>query len=65
MTKYLEELGVKEEAIVNSSLFPIEEDAERSKRFEAQREELCFDERETWDLRYTSACWLYQHIKFF
>lgn len=65
MTKYLEELGVKEDAVVDSRLYSEEKDEERSKRFEEQRKEYGFDERETWDLRYTSACWLYQHIKFY
>ena len=65
MVKYLTELGVKEEAVVNSLLFHDDENESRKELFESQRAELGFDERETWDLRYTSACWLYQHIKLY
>ena len=39
MTKYLEELGVKEDAVVDSRLYSEEKDEERSKRFEEQRKE--------------------------
>lgn len=64
--KYLEEIGVKlPDPVVNSIIFSEEDNQERDARFKSQRSIYGFDERETWDLRYSSACWLYQHLKLY
>lgn len=63
MHKYLEELGIKATDIC----IPNSENTEDSRmpRFLDQREKYGFDERETWSLDYTFACWLYEHLKMY
>ena len=63
---FLEEIGVNiKDPAINSMEYPLEENVERSKKFEEQRDTYGFDERETWDLRYSSSCWIYQRLKMF
>ena len=42
-----------------------EESKERRERFKKQREEYGFDERETWAMDFTLACWIYEHFKYY
>ena len=63
--KYLEEIGVCPSAIIDSNKYHDLESDSRDELFESQRTEFGFDERETWDLRYTSACWLYSRLKMY
>lgn len=55
------------EKIEKTCLFNTKEkdDTGRHKRFMKQRKKYGFDERETWCLGYTSALWLYCHLKRF
>ena len=60
MRKYLNDIGIKEDetCIPNSA----DTSDERMPRFLEQREKYGFDERETWSLEFTFACWLYEHL---
>ena len=60
--KYLNKLGIESN---NPCVFNTEDiDAvERNKIFQKQRKKFGFDDRETWDLDYTLATWLYCHLK--
>ena len=35
----------------------------RNKKWESERQEFSFDEREMWLLDFTFFCWLYEHLK--
>ena len=39
------------------------DDEIRNQKWESERQEFSFDERETWDLCFTFFCWLYEHLK--
>lgn len=61
--KYLNKIGVKSN---NPCIFNTKEyNKKRNDKFKKQRKKYGFDERETWDLGYTSATWLYEHLKVF
>lgn len=61
--KYLNKIGVKS---TDPCVFRTEErDAKRARRFKKERKKYGFDTRETWALGYTSATWLYEHLKVF
>jgi hypothetical protein len=61
--KYLNKLGIKstEYCIFNSE----EKKDDRIKRFLKQRKKYGFDERETWSMDYTLACWVYSHFMWY
>ncbi len=60
--KYLKEIHAKE----TTCLFNTDEkDKARDKKFSKQRGKWRFDERETWDMCFTSADWLYSHLKMY
>lgn len=54
--KYLDELGVDYEYLTR------QEKSERGFRWENQKKEYGFDERETWGLDFTFYCWLYERL---
>lgn len=61
--KYLNKIGIDSE---NICLYNTEAvDFERGEKFKKQRKKHGFDERETWDMAFTSATWLYEHLKMF
>ena len=56
--KYLENILPK-----GKSPYDFECDDEiRNQKWEKEREQLGFDERETWNLDFTFFCWLYEHL---
>ena len=58
--KYLEKFSFDSETCI-----PNTSEKDRSDRdltFKRQRKKYGFDERETWGLDFTSACWLYEHL---
>lgn len=59
--KYLNKLGIKstEACIFNT------EYKKHNKRYKKERKKYGFDTRETWSMDYTSATWLYEHLKVF
>jgi len=61
--KYLNDIGIQSDdvCIFNTS----DRNDDRQERFDAQRKEFGFDERETWSLDYTIAGWLYSHLKMY
>ena len=57
--KYLENILPK-----GKSPYDFECDDEvRNQKWEKEREQYGFDERETWDLCFTFFCWLYERLK--
>lgn len=61
MHKYLNQLGIKSDS---PCIFNTEEDDEqRNEFFFEERRKHHFDSRETWNLDYTSATWLYEHLQ--
>ena len=57
--KYLENILPK-----GKSPYDFECDDEiRNQKWEKEREQLGFDERETWSLDFTFFCWLYERLK--
>ena len=58
--KFLNKIGIKstETCIFNTE----EKDVSRNNRFKKQRKKYGFDERETWSMDYTLACWIYEHF---
>ena len=57
--KYLENILPK-----GKSPYDFECDDEiRNQKWEKEREQLGFDERETWNLDFTFFCWLYERLK--
>lgn len=66
MHKYLSDIGieVKEGCVPGMNNVSILTDS-RAERFKKQIEEYGFDDRETWNLDYISACWLYEHLMMF
>ena len=57
--KYLDDILPK-----GKSPYDFECDDEiRNQKWEKEREQLGFDERETWNLDFTFFCWLYEHLK--
>ena len=63
MHKYLNELGIKS---TDPCIFNTKDDdnkSERLQRLETERMMHSFDSRETWALNFTSATWLYEHLK--
>jgi hypothetical protein len=63
MRKYLEEIGISESQ--TCAPMTTADDDSRMPRFIKQREEYGFDERETWALNFTFACWLYEHLRMY
>lgn len=63
--KYLNKLGIKSNVTCIFNTRDKELDDKKRKRWKKQRKNHEFDERETWELCYTSATWLYEHIKMF
>lgn len=59
--KYLNKLGIKstDVCIFNT------EYKKHNKRYKKERKKYGFDTRETWNLDYTSATWLYEHLKLY
>ena len=41
------------------------QDSDRQKRWDAQRSEYGFDDRETWSLDFTASTWLHSHLCMF
>ena len=41
------------------------ESKKRRKRYKKQRKKYRFDERETWSMDFTLACWIYEHFKYY
>ena len=39
------------------------DDEIRNQKWEKEREQYGFDERETWNLDFTFFCWLYEHLR--
>ena len=60
--KYLEGLGLKIEDYGGNYIYKEKEGTDRRKLFEQQRKDYGFDSRETWDLTYYFAEWLYSHL---
>lgn len=58
--KYLEDINMAEEP---PNLWC--SDDERQPKWEKERAEYGFDEREIWNLNYTFYCWLYERLKMF
>jgi hypothetical protein len=58
MHKYLNDIGIKSDDIGIFNTERIEPDS----YFQQEKDKHSFDSRETWDLGYTSATWLYEHI---
>ena len=57
--KYLENILPK-----GKSPYDFECDDEiRNQKWEKEREQYGFDERETWNLDFTFFCWLYEHLR--
>lgn len=65
MHKYLNDLGVKSDETCIFNTENKDDNAERWQRFQEERKEHSFDSRETWSLDFTSATWLYEHLKAF
>lgn len=61
MSKYLIDLGIKEED-VPSSWHP---DDERQEQWKKEREIYGFDEKDIWNLDYTFALWIYPRLKMY
>lgn len=66
MRKYLKDIGIN----IKDGCVPGGGDVstltdERADRLNKQIEEYGFDDRETWNLNFTSACWLYEHLMMF
>ena len=40
-------------------------DKKRNKKWKKQRKKYGFDERETWSMDFTLACWIYEHFKWY
>lgn len=57
--KYLNKLGIKSTEIC---IFNTEKD-KHNKRWKIERKKYGFDTRETYSMDYTSATWLYEHLK--
>ena len=60
--KYLEDLGLKIEDYGGNYIYKEKEGTDRRKLFEQERKDYGFDSRETWDLTYYFAEWLYSHL---
>lgn len=60
--KYLNAIGIssKDPGIFNTEWK--ENDKQRRKRFKKQRKKYGFDERETWQMDFTLATWIYEHF---
>lgn len=65
MHKYLNDLGVKSDEICIFNTENKDDNAERWQRFQEERKEHTFDSRETWSMDYTSATWVYEHLKMY
>lgn len=63
MHKYLNDLGVKSDEVGIFNTENKDDDSERWQRFQEERKEHSFDSRETWSMDYTSATWLYEHLR--
>lgn len=61
--KYLEDLGITRKDY-DCDLLTDENDS-RNERFKKEKEEYGFDSRETWDLDYTIAVFLYSRLKMY
>lgn len=61
--KYLSDLGIKEGQTPNT--YGNDTNDIRMSMWEEQREVYGFDERETWDLKWTFVFWLYERLKMF
>ena len=61
---YLNKIGVKSD---ETCVFNTEEKEKkkRAKYFAKIREKHGFDDRETWNLNYTMATWIYEHLKLY
>ena len=61
---YLNKLGIKSD---DPCIFNSGNNSEQynCKRFKKERLKYGFDSRELWSMDYTSACWLYEHIKLY
>lgn len=59
--KYLNDIGIPstDPCIFNTA----DTSDDRMDRFVAQREKYGFDDRETWNLDYTMASWIYSHLR--
>ena len=60
--KYLDDLGLK---IENYGTNFCEDDDSRSMKWDKEREEYGFDERETWNLDRTFIEWIYTRVKMY
>ena len=58
-TKFLRDIGV--ESMCNDSTFSLEQ----LERFKIQRAYYGLDERNTWDLRYATAEWIYNNLNMY
>lgn len=61
--KYLKELGIVDDMNIPNTDYKDTEG--RNKRFKKQRKKFGFDERETWEMDFTLACWVYEHFKWY
>lgn len=57
--RYLNKLGIESD---NDCIFNTER-GRCKKRFKKERKKYGFDTRETWSMDFTSATWLYEHLK--
>lgn len=60
--KYLDDLGLDIKEYGGNYIYKEEADSDRRRLFEQQREDYGFDSRETWDLTYYFAEWLYSRL---
>ena len=65
MHKYLNELGIKSDDVCIFNTENDEQDPERETAFFYERQLHSFDSREIWSLDYTSATWVYEHLKMY
>jgi len=63
MYKYLKKFKFNEETCIFNTRE--KDNSGRQKKFNKQRKKYGFDERETWSLDFTSATWLYSHLKMY
>lgn len=59
--KYLNKIGIESD---NPCVFNTE-NTKNIKRYKKERKKYGFDTRETWSMDFTSATWLYEHLKVF
>lgn len=59
---YLNKLGIKSD---DPCIFNTGNRQYSQKRYKKERLKHGFDSRELWSMEYTSACWLYEHIKLY